>query len=139
MTGYQSRFASYNYEGRHVAGEELQNGLFVEVVDNKVKKVAAAPDLKFRVVEKEGPYGLKGLRLAVTDGGTKDVFFVENLPSGVCEYNEADFVIKAGKEVRMKRLLVGEEILVTVEDAVFTAAAVGGAVTVAAGGKITAA
>lgn len=42
MAGYFAVMNGHVYEGRFVAGEDLQNGMFVEVTTNGVKKLAAA-------------------------------------------------------------------------------------------------
>lgn len=42
MAGIFAVMNGHVYEGRYAAGEELQNGLFVSVTTNGVKKLTAA-------------------------------------------------------------------------------------------------
>ena len=49
---------------------------------------------------------------------------------------EADYTLDAGKYVRMKRLLPGEQVLMSVENSLYTTLAVGDAVQPAAGGTV---
>ena len=52
------------------------------------------------------------------------------------EWNEADYTLDAGKYVRMKRLLPGEQVLMSVENSLYTTLAVGDAVQPATGGTV---
>lgn len=138
MAGYMTKLQGHVFEGRLVAAEELKSGDFVSInSDNKVEKIKSAPDIKFRVVEVEGPYGLAGLRMTVTDQGATEVFMVEQVPpQEYGEYDETQHTVKSGEFVRMHRPLAGEELLLTAEETVVTAAAVGKAVTVGSGSTL---
>lgn len=52
------------------------------------------------------------------------------------EWNEALYTLPAGKYVRMKRLLPGEQVIMTVDSALHAALAVGDGVQPSAGGTI---
>ena len=70
--------------------------------------------------------------------GTDEVYFVENEweVDENAEWNEADYTLLVGKYVRMKRLLPGEQALMTVENSLYTTLAVGDIVQPAAGGTV---
>lgn len=52
------------------------------------------------------------------------------------EWNEADYTLPTGKYVRMKRLLPGEQVIMTVASELYSALAVGDSVQPSAGGVI---
>ena len=52
------------------------------------------------------------------------------------EWNEADYTLPMGKYVRMKRLLPGEQVILSVESKLFAALNVGDSVQPAAAGTI---
>lgn len=52
------------------------------------------------------------------------------------EWNEADYMLPAGKYVRMKRLLPGEQVIMTVDGELYSALAVGNIVQPVTGGTI---
>ena len=52
------------------------------------------------------------------------------------EWNEANYTLPIGKYVRMKRLLPGEQVIMTVDSTLYAALSVGDAVQPAAGGTI---
>lgn len=137
MAGYMTKLQGYVYDGEHIAATDLNNGDFVEINANgKVAKVAAAVDTTLRVVEKEGPYGLKGLRLIVATQGAKEVFLVENLPEAERDYEKAEYTSKAGEFVRKHRLLAGEQLQVTTTDELFDTVAVGDILTIGIDGEL---
>ena len=76
--------------------------------------------------------------LNVTGAGSDDVYFVENEweIDENAEWNEANYTLPIGKYVRMKRLLPGEQVIMTVDSTLYAALAVGDAVQPAAGGTI---
>lgn len=127
------------YDGEHIAAADLRNGDLVNFdASNEVAKIAAANDYTFAVVEKEGPYGLQGLRLRVVKQGDSECFLVENIPEQICEYDETTYGPKKGEFVRMHRLLAGDEFHVFADDTLFAAATVGGTLTIGADGALTA-
>ena len=74
----------------------------------------------------------------MTGVGTDEVYFVENEweVDENAEWNEADYTLPVGKYVRMKRLLPGEQVLMTVENSLYTTLAVGDIVQPTAGGTV---
>lgn len=74
----------------------------------------------------------------MTGVGTDEVYIVENEweVDENAEWNEADYTLPVGKYVRMKRLLPGEQVLMTVENSLYTTLAVGDIVQPAAGGTV---
>lgn len=103
-----------------------------------VKKVTAAKDTKLRVDEKTELWGQPAVVLNVTGVGSDDVYFVENEweIDENAEWNEANYTLPTGKYVRMKRLLPGEQVIMTVDSTLYAALSVGDAVQPAAGGTI---
>ena len=128
MAGYFTKLNGYVYEGTIPAGEPLQNGAFVEIVNGIAVKVSAGNDATYRIVEKTTLYGLPAVVLRVLNMPADEFFLVENeLPSmNGEEWNEATYELPAGELVRMKRPLPGEEFIVTVSDAGYATAVVGG-------------
>lgn len=112
--------------------------MFAEITPDGVRKIAAAKDTALRVEEKTDLWGMPALRLNVTGTGTDDVYFVENewdYHDGQ-EYDESKYTQPVGRYIRMRRLLPGDQVLMSVDDAVFSALAVGDAVKPAAGGTV---
>ena len=138
MAGYVTKLMGHVYDGANLSGEALINGVFAEITADGVKKVTAAKDTVLRVEEKTELWGNPALRLNVTGVGTDEVYFVENEweVDENAEWNEADYTLDAGKYVRMKRLLPGEQVLMSVENSLYTTLAVGDAVQPAAGGTV---
>ena len=140
MAGYMTRLNGYVYDGHHVAAEALTNGLFVELnANDKVAKIAAAKTgLKMIVAEKTSIFGLPALRLNVIANGDGGVYFVENEwdinDNGV--YDESAYTLPAGGYVKMHMPVVNDQLLVSVTDEIFAAAAVGDTVNPAAGGSV---
>ena len=101
-------------------------------------KVTAAKDTKLRVDEKTELWGQPAVVLNVTGVGSDDVYYVENEweIDENAEWNEANYTLPTGKYVRMKRLLPGEQVIMTVDSTLYAALAVGDAVQPAAGGTI---
>lgn len=139
MAGYFRKLVGRVYDGAHVADEKLTNGTFVELTEaGKVKKLAADnAGTKLRCIEKAELWGKKALALDVISVGG-EAYMVENdFPaSEYADRDEAEYEIKAGELVKMKRLLEGEQIVVTVEDAIYSTAAENKVYNLAAGGSI---
>lgn len=139
MAGYFRKLMGRVYDGAHVANEALTNGLFVGLnSDGKVVKLAAADtNTKLRCVEKTELWGKNALVLDVVAVGA-EAYMVENdFPTASHEaYDEADYEIAAGELVKMKRLLEGEQIVISVSDEIYTAAAENKMYTLAIGGGI---
>lgn len=74
----------------------------------------------------------------MTGVGTDEVYFVENEweVDENAEWNEAHYTLPSGKYVRMKRLLPGEQVIMTVADELFAALNTGDAVQPAADGTV---
>lgn len=142
MAGYVTR-GNNIYDGAHEAGVALTNGLFATIDSNgAVILNAAAADTILRVAPdgKEDLWGMEALRLDVVSVGTDEVFFVENEwdVNVDAAYNTAEYAIEVGDLVKMKRLLPGEQILVTVPESLYSAVSVGGLVQPGANGVVVA-
>lgn len=141
MAGYFRKLVGHVYDGAHVSDVALTNGLFVTI--NEAGKIAlsgADAETTFRCVEKTDLWGLKALVLDVlTVGG--EVYMVENDidVNDNEEYDEALYSVKAGEFIKMKRPLPGEQIILSVSDELYAAAAVNGKFAVSANGLIAAA
>lgn len=140
MAGYMTKLMGYVYDGAHTAAEDLQNGVLAEITADGVKAIAATGDAQFRVAP-EGKtvlWGMNALVLDVVNAGTKELFVVENEwdINDHDEYDTAKYTLKAGKPVRMHRLLPGEQFIATVADEVFSAVEIGDIVAPAAGGTV---
>ena len=74
----------------------------------------------------------------MTGVGTDEVYFVENEweVDENAEWNEANYTQPSGKYTRMKRLLPGEQVVMTVDSTLYAALAVGDSVKPAAGGTV---
>ena len=138
MAGYVTKLMGHVYHGEDIAGGDLINGVFAEITTDGVKKVTAAKDTVLRVVEKTELWGNPALRLDVVSLGTDEVYFVENEweVDESAEWNEADYTLPTGKYVRMKRLLPGEQVIMSVDNSLFSALAVGDSVKPAADGTV---
>lgn len=138
MAGYVTKLMGHVYDGANLSGEALINGVFAEIASGGVKKTTAARDTLLRVEEKTELWGSPALRLNVTGAGTDEVYFVENEweVDENAEWDEADYTLPAGKYVRMKRLLPGEQVIMTVGSELYATLAVGDTVQPAAGGTV---
>lgn len=138
MAGYVTKLMGHVYDGANLSGEALINSVFAEIASGGVKKTTAARDTLLRVEEKTELWGSPALRLNVTGAGTDEVYFVENEweVDENAEWNEADYTLPAGKYVRMKRLLPGEQVIMTVGSELYATLAVGDTVQPAAGGTV---
>lgn len=129
MAGYFRKLNGYVYEGTYPSDAPLQNGDFVEIVEGVVKKLSNPMDALFRVVEKTTLYGRKALVLRVLKvPEQQDFYMVENeLPNHHGEdWDEAEYELPAGELVRMKRPLLGEELIRTATDYEYGEAKVNG-------------
>ena len=138
MAGYITKLQGYVYDGVHLSSEPLTNGVFVEITSAGVAKVTAAQDTVLRVEEKTTLWGLPALVLDVVSVGLNEVYYVEN-DWGVnddVEWDEAKNTLPVGKHVRMKRLLPGEQVIMSVDDVLYATLSVGNIVRPAAGGSI---
>lgn len=139
MAGYFRRAEAWNYDGANKAAEELANGLFVEIAAGGVKKLASAGDAKFRVKEKTSLWGLPAVVLVCTDVGTSEIYFTENEFENYGDkgdFNEALYSVPAGHYVKMRRPNINDELVMSVENTLFSALNVGDEVTPAAGGAV---
>ena len=138
MAGYVTKLVGHVYDGANLSGETLVNGVFVEITANGVKKVTAAKDTLMRVEEKTELWGLPALVLNVTGVGTDEVFFVENEwdINDSEEYDETAYTLPSGKYVRMKRLVPGEQVIMSVDSTLYAALSVGDTVKPASGGTV---
>ena len=141
MAGYFRKLVGHVYDGAHMSDVELTNGLFVTINESgKVALSEADAETTFRCVEKTDLWGLKALVLDVlTIGG--EVYMVENDidVNDNEEYDEAQYALPAGKFVKMKQPLPGEQIVLSVSDEIFEAAAVNGKFAIDDDGVIVAA
>lgn len=139
MAGYFRKLVGRVYDGAHVANADLQNGTFVGLnASGKVIALAANDtNTVLRCVEKTYLWGKKALVLDVISVGA-EAYMVEGdfEVSEIGAYDEAEHVVKAGELVKMKRPLEGEQIIITVSDEIYTAAAVNTKYTLASGGSI---
>ena len=138
MAGYVTKLMGHVYDGANLSGEALINGVFAEIASGGVKKTTAARDTLLRVEEKTELWGSPALRLTVTVAAADEVYLVENEGEGVeiAEWNMTDYTLPAGKYVRMKRLLPGEQVIMTVGSELYATLAVGDTVQPAAGGTV---
>jgi hypothetical protein len=118
--------------------EALINGVFAEITATGVKKITAAKDAPMRVEEKTELWGLPAVVLNVTGVGTDEVYFVENEwdINDSQEYDETDYTLPTGKYVRMKRLVPGEQVIMSVDGTLYAALSVGDTVKPASGGTV---
>ena len=127
MAGYVTKLMGHVYDGAYTAAEPLINGVFAEITADGIKKAVAAKDTILRVEEKTELWG-----------NPDEVYFVENEweVDENAEWNEADYTLPTGKYVRMKRLLPGEQVIMSVTSELYSALAVGDSVQPAADGVI---
>lgn len=142
MAGYVTR-GNNIYDGAHVAGVALANGQFATIDSTgAVILNAAAADTILRVAPegKEDLWGENALRLDVVSVGADEVYFVENEwdVNVDAAYDTAAYTVKVGDLVKMKRLLPGEQVIMTVADDLFSALNEGSLVQPAANGTVAA-
>lgn len=142
MAGYMRKLNGYVYEGSYAAGEELANGVFVELVNVEgelvAKKLTAAKGPTLRVKERTLLWGEYAIVATVVEAGADEVFFVENEweINDAQDYNEALYTVKAGHLVKMHQPVKNDELIMTVPEAVYNALAIGDLAQPAADGMI---
>lgn len=138
MAGYMTKLMGYVYDGAHIAAENLQNGVLAVIAADGVK-AATTSDAAFRVAPegKTTLWGMPALTLDVTKA-CDELFLVENEwdINDNEEYDTSKYELKAGKLVRMHRLVAGDQFIMTVAEGVYSAANEGDAMAVAAGGTV---
>ena len=114
MAGYVTKHQGSIYNGEYVAGEELENGMFVALAADGTWMKAATATL------------------------TNPLYFVENEFDDIPEdlTDESEMKIRKGKHVKAHRLLAGEEFVMTVGEALAGTLAKGDTVVPANGGLI---
>lgn len=138
MAGYVTKLMGHVYDGANVSAEALTNGVFAEITNDGIKRTSAAKDTILRIEEKTELWGNPAFRLNVVSAGVNEVYFVENEweVDENAEWNEADYTLPTGKYVRMKRLLPGEQVLMTVDSTLYGALSEGDLVQPAADGTV---
>ena len=138
MAGYMRKLNGYVYDGAHTAAEELENGVFVEITEDGVKKIASAGDMELRVEEKTTLWGMEAVVLNVVVPGTMEHYFVEtewDINDGY-EYDTAKYMCKVGDYVKMHRPVINDQLIMTVDEELYAGLVVGDTVTPAADGTI---
>lgn len=138
MAGYFRKLNGRVYDGSHKAGEELTNGLFVENTASDVKKITATKDLEFSIVEKTKLFGKLALAARLVKLGNDEVYFTENEwdINDATVYNTADYSVKTGDFVKMRRPELGDEIVQSVTQAVYDGCDIGTVLKPASGGLL---
>ena len=138
MAGYMTKLMGYVYDGAHVAAENLQNGVLAVIAADGVK-AASTGDASFRVAPdgKTTLWGMPALTLDVVKA-CDELFLVENEwdINDNEEYDTSKYELKAGKLVRMHRLVAGDQFIITVAEDVYNAVNEGDAMALAAGGTV---
>ena len=137
MAGYFTRLNGHVYEGRYKAQVALSNGQFAIIANELVEETRAKKNNVLRVTEKTELFGMPALRLEIV-GGTDEVYMVENEwdYNDSQEFDESKYTCKVGEFVRMRRLLVGDQVLVSVGADLHLAAAIGTEVQPVEGGLL---
>jgi hypothetical protein len=139
MAGYFRKLADHIYLGSYKAGEKLENGLFVEITANGVKKIAAAGDAEFRVVEKTSLWGKPAVVLNCTYEGKDEIYVTESEIENYGDkgdFNDADYAVEKDHFVKMRRPAINDELIVSVDDTTYASLTEGATVKPAAGGSI---
>jgi hypothetical protein len=139
MAGFVTKLQGYVYSGDYEAAQEMTNGMFAELSNELVIPSAAKRDTVLRVNEKTELWGMPALRLDVVSVGKDEVFFVEQdfPPNHEVEWNDALNKVKPDEKVRMKRLLPGEQVIMTVDDTLFSGVNIGAIMQPAANGTVS--
>lgn len=139
MAGYMTKLNGHVYDGAHAAAENLQNGVLAEITADGVKAITATKDVVLRVAPdgKTTLWGMPALTLDVVKA-CDELFLVENEweINDNEEYDTSKYELKAGKPVRMHRLLQGEQFIMSVAEDVYNAANIGDAMAPAAAGTV---
>lgn len=138
MAGYFRKLNGHVYNGEFTAAEAMENGVFAEITNDGVKMTTAAKDTVFRVAEKTTLWGMNALVQDVVSTGADEVFFVENEwdINDAENYDTAKYTCKIGSYVKMRRPTVGDQVIATVADTLYSALAVGDQVQPAAKGTV---
>jgi len=124
MTGFMSKVVGADaiYEGGIKAHTDLENGMFVVVdyangVTAFIPSEMTAPTIMMTVVEKFKMWGMDALRLSVNANVSGGNYFVEKVNPGTApEYDDTDIITKAGEFARLHAPLIGEEMIITLDD-----------------------
>lgn len=137
MAGYFSKLMGDVYEGSYVATADIKNGVFAVISSGKVAASAADSNVELRMKEKTNIGELNAIRFEVVKAGS-EVFMTENLftRDENLAYDDTDYTVKAGELVRMKRLVPGDELVISVTSEIFAAFAAGDVYNIAANGLI---
>ena len=139
MAGYFRKAEAFNYLGSEKAGEALTNGLFTEITNTGVKKIAADGDAEFRVVEKTTLWGLPALVLICVNAGTKEMYVTENEFEDYGDkgdFNRAEYSVPVGHYVKMRRPNINDELIVSTDATTYAALSEGDTVIPSAGGGV---
>lgn len=139
MAGYFQRDGGARcYEGAYTAGEELANGVFVEITADGVEKITATGDTLFRVEEKTTLFGLPALRLVCTVLGDKEVYFTENEFEiyGDGDFDQSAYTVPKGHLVKMRRPIVNDMVIMSVSAETYAALDKGDIVNAVSGGSV---
>ena len=124
-TGYMTKLQGYVYEGEWVNGESdpVPNGIVMVQNGNALELPSADSTTKFVCKEVTTIYGEVGYRFVV-DKLNKRYYFVENGMDDFNdggEYDNRNYVTKAGELLRAHPLLVGDEFLTNAVTGTITA------------------
>ena len=137
MAGYFSKLMGGVYEGSYAASADIKNGVFTVLTSGKVAASGADTNVELRMKEKTNIGELNAVRFEIVKASSK-VYMTENLftRDENLAYDDTDYTIKAGELVRMKRLVPGDELVISVTSEIFAAFAVNDVYNVAANGLI---
>ena len=138
MAGYFKKLDGHVYDGSNLAAVAMENGIFAEITAQGVKPIAAAGDMELRVVEKTTLWGRNAQVLVVVNPGTKEHFFVENewVDNDMPTLDFSHYECKVGQFVKMRRPVINDQVIMTVEDTLYNALNVGDIVKPAVNGTV---
>ena len=138
MAGY-FRTGNHIYNGRHLMGADIERGTFVTIDEDGLIQVADADEtLVMRVEEKTELWGREAVALEVVACGDNAVYLLANDSEidNTCVFDERYYVVKKDTFGSIKRPLIGEELVITVESDLYNTLVEGDLVTVADNGTI---
>lgn len=138
MAGY-FRTGNHIYNGRHLMGADIERGTFVNIDADGLIQVADADEtLVMRVEEKTELWGREAVALEVVACGDNAVYLLANDSEidNTCVFDERYYVVKKDTFGSIKRPLIGEELVITVESDLYNTLVEGDLVTVADNGTI---
>lgn len=138
MAGYFTKLVGNVYDGSYRASQAMPNGIFVEYSAGVISPCGAAKDTVMRVKDKTSLWGQRALVLDVVSIGNDEVYLLEN-EWDVNEdeiYDTSRYVCAVGQQVKIKRPLPGEQLIITVDNVLYAQLSVGDMVKVAAGGSV---